>query len=300
MTANALDPGVWGVLATPFQGSAFDLCEASLAREVEHFTAAGVTGLVALGVFGEAATLDQAEQAEVAEIVSEETSVPLVFGVPGLATRVVIEQATKVIEAGSRRPVAIMVQVNTPNPVSLGKHLAAVYEATGTPLVVQDYPAVSGVRIAAETLAAVVRDAGDAVAAVKAEEPPVPPAVATLVANTDVPVFGGLGGVSLLDELACGSAGVMTGFSYPEALVATVNAYRDGGTPAARAVFARWLPLVNFEAQRGIALAVRKECLRTRGLFIESAVRPPAPGFPGALHDLLVEHLAHADTLLKD
>ncbi len=36
------------------------------------------------------------------------------------------------------------------------------------------------------------------------------------------------------------------------------------------------LPLINFEQQVGIALAVRKECLRRRGLIAEAVVRPPA------------------------
>ena len=87
------------------------------------------------------------------------------------------------------------------------------------------------------------------VAAVKAEAPPTPPAIATLTARLDVPVFGGLGGIGLLDELAAGSAGAMTGFSFPEGLLACVSAFRSGGYEAAREAFLPYLPLVNFEQQ---------------------------------------------------
>jgi 4-hydroxy-tetrahydrodipicolinate synthase len=99
--------------------------------------------------------------------------------------------------------------------------------------------------------------------------------------------------------LAVGAAGAMTGFSYPEALLATVRAFDAGGVRAARETFAPWLPLVNFEAQPGIVLAVRKECLRRRGLLRDPAVRPPAPGFPEALEPLLRDHVAAAEELLS-
>ena len=56
------------------------------------------------------------------------------------------------------------------------------------------------------------------VAAVKAEAPPTPAAIGELTQHTDMPVFGGLGGVGLIDELAMGAAGAMTGFSHPEGL----------------------------------------------------------------------------------
>jgi 4-hydroxy-tetrahydrodipicolinate synthase len=106
-----------------------------------------------------------------------------------------------------------------------------------------------------------------------------------------VPVYGGLGGVGLLDELAAGAAGAMTGFSHPEGLQAALTAWADGGFQAAREAFAPWLPLVNFEAQPGVGLALRKDVLRRRGIISEATVRPPAPKLPPALADLIDAHL---------
>ena len=107
-----------------------------------------------------------------------------------------------------------------------------------------------------------------------------------------MPTFGGLGGIGLLDELAAGSAGAMTGFSYPEGLIACLDAWRDGGYEAARQAFLPYLPLVNFEQQAKGALAIRKECLRQRGLIMESSVRPPATSMPEALVEQARRHLA--------
>jgi 4-hydroxy-tetrahydrodipicolinate synthase len=135
------------------------------------------------------------------------------------------------------------------------------------------------------------------VVAVKAEAPPTPPAIATLTARTGVPVFGGLGGVGLLDELAAGSAGAMTGFSFPEGLKACVDAWQRGGYQAALEAYLRYLPLVNFEAQARIGLAIRKEALRRRGLIAESRVRAPAPGMPESLEKQLDRHLAAVENM---
>jgi 4-hydroxy-tetrahydrodipicolinate synthase len=214
-----------------------------------------------------------------------------VVGATSLGTAPVIEEALLAAEAVGSRVAAVMVQVNSPRPAVLRAHLTNVHEATGMSVVVQDYPAISGVSIAADVLADALEDL-PFVAAVKAEAPPTPPAIATLAARLDVPVFGGLGGIGLLDELAAGSAGAMTGFSFPEGLLACVKAWNEGGFEAARAAFLPYLPLVNFEQQVRIALAVRKEALHRRALIAESAARPPAAAFPAPLSEPLDRHLA--------
>jgi 4-hydroxy-tetrahydrodipicolinate synthase len=109
-----------------------------------------------------------------------------------------------------------------------------------------------------------------------------------------------LGGLGLLDELAAGSAGAMTGFSLPEGLLACVSAFRSAGADAARAAYLPYLQLVNFEQQVKIALAVRKECLRSRGLIDDAAVRPPAAAFPEALRPQLEWHLAAVASSVVD
>jgi 4-hydroxy-tetrahydrodipicolinate synthase len=291
-----LAPGVWGVVATPFSGSTLEVDEGSLVKLVSHYESIGVAGLTVLGVFGEAAQLSSTERRDVLEAVADSVELPLVVGATSLGTAPVIEEGLLAVEAVGDRIAALMVQVNSARPDVLTPHLRAVHEATGLPIVVQDYPAISGVTVGADVLADALTGL-PFVAAVKAEAPPTPPAIATLTERLDVPVFGGLGGIGLLDELAAGSAGAMTGFSFPEGLRACVSAFQAGGYDAAREAFLPYLPLVNFEQQVRIALAVRKEALRRRGLIVEASVRPPAASFPASLSEQLDRHLTAVPSL---
>ena len=287
-----LPRGLWGVLATPFAGPDLQVDEESLRRQVQLFAGVPATGLVVLGVFGEGAALDTEEQALVVRAVAAEAGdTPLVVGLSARATAPAVEQARAAVAAVGDRPAVLMVQVNSPDPDVLTTHLRAVHEATGAGIVLQDYPVASGVRITPAQVLATLAIC-PFVVAVKSEAPPTATAIAALTAATEVPVFGGLGGVGLLDELAAGAAGAMTGFSHPEGLRAALTAWEEGGYRAAREAFAPWLPLVNFEAQPGIGLALRKEILRRRGVLADAAVRPPAPRLPANLTPLIDPHLA--------
>lgn len=299
-TSRPLDPGLWVILATPFDTGG-EVDHASLVRQVDHAFAAGAVGVVALGVFGEAASLSLPEQQQVAATVARAAAGErVVLGVSGRSTAVVVEQGTAVLRAAAGAgadpgDLALMVQVTTPDEDALVGHLDEVHRRTGAGIVVQDYPLTSGVTIPTASLVRVVRRC-PYVVAVKAEAPPTPPAIAELVAGTEVPVFGGLGGLGLVDELACGAAGAMTGFSAPEGLRATIEAHREGGFDAARAAWAPWLPLATFEAQPGVALSVRKALMHRRGVLDHPGVRLPARPMPDALHHLVEQHLATLPT----
>ncbi|WP_309073723.1 dihydrodipicolinate synthase family protein [Paenarthrobacter sp.] len=293
LSRESLPAGVWGVVATPFQGSTLDVDLDSLAELVEHYATIGATGLTVLGVFGEAAALTADERRDVLETVVECTSLPLVVGVTALATRPAIEEVLAAQEVAGSRLAAVMVQANSAKAETVIAHLDAIHRATGAKVVLQDYPLASGVSIATSTLISVVT-ACDYVIAVKAEAPPTSVAIAELSAAVGVSVFGGLGGQGLLDELMAGAAGAMTGFSYPEALIACVRAWQQDGYDAAQYELLPYLPLINFEQQAKVALAIRKECLRERGLIKDSGVRSPAAGFPENLRASMVTHLREA------
>lgn len=290
---ESLAPGVWGVVATPFQGSALDVDTDSVARLVGHYESIGATGLTVLGVFGEAAALTAAERSLVLEVVVEETQLPLVVGVTSLFTGTAVEEIRAAQAVAGDRLAAVMVQANSARPEVVIAHLDAVHQSTGAKVVLQDYPVASGVSISTEAMISVVQ-ACTFVVAVKAEAPPTSVAIAQLAAAVDISVFGGLGGQGLLDELLAGAAGAMTGFSYPEALVACVRAWQSGGYDAARDELLPYLPLINFEQQAKIALAVRKACFLERGLIKDSGVRSPGAAFPEALRPGMLAHLDEA------
>ncbi len=192
----------------------------SITRLVTLYRKAGASGVVALGVLGEAARLSSAERRLVLRTVVEAAQgLPVVAGMSATSTAPAIEEAGYAAEAGAR---AVMVLVNGSGPRRLAEHLTRVSASCGLGIVLQDHPTSTGITITPTALAQASQAAG-VVVAVKAEAPPTAPTVAALTKEVDVPVFGGLGGVGLLDELLAGSAGAMTGFAVPEALVATVE-----------------------------------------------------------------------------
>jgi 4-hydroxy-tetrahydrodipicolinate synthase len=60
-----------------------------------------------------------------------------------------------------------------------------------------------------------------------------------------------------------------------------------------------YLPLINFEQQARVALAIRKECLRERGWIRDAGVRAPSGVFPEHLRHAMEVHLREADVALK-
>lgn len=287
---DVIADGLWGVLATPFDDH-LDIDLESLRNEVASFAEDGCGGLVALGVFGEAASLRPDEADAVAQTVAAATDLPYVLGLSERDPDAVVAQAQQLLGAVSRPPVALMAQIGDADPAVSAEAMRRLYDGTGIGVLVQDYPVVSGIRVTDEHVVELVRACPFAVG-VKSETPPTSVAIAHLAPRLDVPVFGGLGGVGLLDELAAGSAGAMTGFSHPAALAAVLRAHRDGGFRAAREVWAPWLPLANFEGQLRVGLAIRKELLRRRGVIACARVRPPATPLPASLIPLLEQHLS--------
>jgi 4-hydroxy-tetrahydrodipicolinate synthase len=81
--------------------------------------------------------------------------------------------------------------------------------------------------------------------------------------------------VFLLEELLAGATGAMTGFAFPEILVQIVTLFRRGRIEEAADVFYRTVPLMRFEFQEGIGMAIRKEVLHRRGALASPVTRAP-------------------------
>jgi len=254
--------GVFSVLPTPFDAEG-RVDVASLRKVVDLFLAAGVDGLTALGVTSEVARLDERERALVLETVIEQVHgrVPVVAGTTADGLIACLELSRQAEAAG-----AAAIMVSPPRLPKLGSeavlaHYRALAEGVGLEIVVQDYPPVSGFTMEAALLARIAREVPPA-RTIKLEDPPTPFKVE-------------LGGVFLLEELMAGAAGAMTGFAYPEMLVAVVSEFRAGRLARAADLFYRYVPLMRFEFQEGLGMAIRKEVLRRRGALAHAGVRAP-------------------------
>ena len=78
-------------------------------------------------------------------------------------------------------------------------------------------------------------------------------------------------------RLQRGADGAMTGFAWPDMLVRVWELHAAGDIDGAEDLFDAYLPLVRYEQQIGIGLAIRKEILRRRGVLSTTVTRAPGP-----------------------
>jgi 4-hydroxy-tetrahydrodipicolinate synthase len=270
--------GVYSVLPTPFRAGG-DIDLESLARVVDLAVAAGVKGVTALGVTGEVARLAEQERWTVLEAVVKQVAgrAQVIAGTSADGVRTCIDYSRRARSIGATAVMVSPPRMPKINPESVLSHYKALAEAVDLPIVVQDYPPVTGFAMDAGLLARIAREV-PAARAIKLEDAPTPFKTARILAaagETKVAVLGGLGGVFLLEELLAGAAGVMTGFAYPEVLVKVVSLYRAGDLDQAADVFYRFVPLMRFEFQEGIGMAIRKEIYRRRGVITDASTRSP-------------------------
>ena len=275
--------GLYPVLVTPFD-AAGAVDERSLRRVVRFALERGATGLTALGVMGEAAFLDEDERARVLAVVLDEVAgaVPVVTGVSAPDTEVAAARAAAAQAGGAGAAMVLL----PPDLARAVAHVGAVAAAApGLAIVVQDYPGAGHPPAPVELLAELA-GAVDAVVAVKEEDVPTAARTAALVALApQVAVLGGLGGLWLNWELRAGSAGVMTGFAFPDLLARILAAAAAGDLEEADRLHALALPALVWEFQPGIELHHRKAVLAARGVIATPRTRTPAPVPPAAARD---------------
>jgi 4-hydroxy-tetrahydrodipicolinate synthase len=124
-------------------------------------------------------------------------------------------------------------------------------------------------------------------------------AEAARVGRRRVSVLVGNNALYYPQELARGADGAMTGFSYPEMLVEVYERFVTGDLDGAEDVFDVYLPLLRYEAQPGIGLAVRKELLARRGALASPTVRAPGPALSTDDHRELDRLIARLERRLK-
>jgi 4-hydroxy-tetrahydrodipicolinate synthase len=268
--------GIYAILPTPFaDDGAIDF--AGLDRLVDFEIAAGVHGLTILGILGEAHKLAEDERKRVVDAIVRRAGgrVPVVVGTSAPATDLAIRYSRQAQDLGAT---ALMVAppTNLRSLDAVREYYRRVHDATSLPIVVQDEPVFSGVVMPAAFLASLT-DALPRARAIKLEEVPTPVKASQVLAAAREPValYGGMGGVYFYEELLRGAVGTMTGFAFPEVLVAIHAAFATGDRATARSIFFHYLPLIRYEGQPVIGLSLRKEIFRRRGLIASAALRHP-------------------------
>jgi 4-hydroxy-tetrahydrodipicolinate synthase len=278
---NVEASGVYVIAATPFTDTG-GLDAASLDRLVEFYLGCGVTGVTVLGIMGEAPKLTHDESIALTRQVVRRAKLPVVVGVsaPGFAAMAQLTAA--VMDVG-----AAGVMIAPPASAKTDDQIVAYYanaaEAIGhdVPFAIQDYPYASGVVMAPGVIRRIV--AGNASCVMlKHEDWPGLDKITALRGFTaggsmrPISILTGNGGLFLPHEIERGADGAMTGYAFPEMLVELHRLLVGGKRAAAHDVFDAHLPLLRYEQQPGLGLAVRKYVLKKRGVIASDAQRKPA------------------------
>lgn len=304
MPLDASARGVYPIAPTPFHPDGridFD----SIDRLTEFYLGCGATGLTVLGVMGEAPKLDHAEGLAVAtRFIRRAGNLPVIVGVsaPGFAAMAGLARAG--MEAG-----AAGVMIAPPNTLRTDDQIATYYrqaaEAIGpdVPFVIQDYPLNFSVVMTPGVIRRIVHENANCVM-LKHEDWPGLEKISRLRAfEADgamrrISILCGNGGLFLDFECERGADGAMTGYAFPDMLVDVVRLAQAGERDRAHDLFDAHLPLLRYEQQPGVGLAIRKYVMARRGLIASDAQRKPAGGMSATARaevEYLLARLARHD-----
>ena len=294
--------GVYIIAVTPFdKRGALDLD--STDRLIDFYVGSGADGLTILGMMGEAPKLAHEEAVTFAQrVISRAGKLPVVVGVsaPGLASLAALTKA--VMDRG-----AASVMIAPPGGLkgddAIVTYFETCAEAIGkVPFALQDFPQANGLFIPVSVIERVAATCPTCVM-LKHEDWPGLDKITALRGREKkhgmrrLSILSGNCGIFLPFELARGADGAMTGYAFPEMLVDVYTLMAAGRCSEAHDLFDAHLPLVRYEQQPGVGLAVRKYVLWRRGVLKSDAQRKPGPRVSretAAEIDFMLERLERA------
>jgi 4-hydroxy-tetrahydrodipicolinate synthase len=295
--------GVYAIAVTPFlPDGAVDT--ASVDRMTDFYLSCGVDGLTILGIMGEAPKLDPAEALALSAQVVRRANVPVIVGVSAPGFAAMRSLARGVMDAG-----AAGVMIAPPPALRTDDQIVGYYAqavaAIGpdVPFVIQDYPLLLTVVMTPKVIRQIVMDHPSCVMLKHEDWPGLEKISALRAFQRDgslrpLSILTGNGALFLDFELERGADGAMTGYAFPDMLVDMVKLARQGDRDAAHDVFDAHLPLIRYEQQQSIGLAVRKYVLQKRGAIAHDTQRTPATSLSPTARaevDYLLSRLARHD-----
>src|ERR1700736_4822649 len=309
MSSNETAKGVYVIASTPFHpNGAID--DFSLDRMTNFFLECAVAGITVLGQMGEAPKLDHPEAIAIASRVITRAKIPVIVGVSAPGFAAMRSLSREVMEAG-----AVGVMIAPPVSLRTDDQIVAYYrqaaEAIGpdVPFVIQDYPLTFSVVMTPAVIRRIVTE-NPSCTMLKHEDWPGLDKISALRSYEregsmrHISIFCGNGGIFLDFEVERGADGAMTGYCFPDMLVDLVRHAAAGEREAAHDLFDAHLPLIRYEQQPNIGLAVRKYVLMSRGVIASETQRRPAVTLSKTAReeiDYLLRRLARHDerALLK-
>ena len=303
MTFGPSSAGVYAIAATPFHTNGA-LDPVSLDRLTDFYQECGCAGLTILGIMGEAPKLEPAESLAIVRQVVGRSRVPVVVGVSAPGFTAMRSLARDSMEAGAAG-VMIAPTPSLRTDEQIISYFGQAVEAIGedVPFVLQDYPLALSVVMSVSVVARIMSDHASCMM-LKHEDWPGLDKISKLRAMQadgslkPFSILCGNGGLFLDFEPERGADGAMTGYAFPDMLVELIDLHRAGRRDDAHDLFDAHLPLIRYEQQQGVGLAVRKYVLWRRGIITSDAQRKPGPSLNARARaevDYLLGRLAKRD-----
>ncbi len=299
--------GVYVIAPTPFHPDG-RIDDASVDRMTDFFIEAGADGMTVLGQLGEAPKMTHDEAVAIVRRVVARTRFAIIVGVsaPGFAAMRALTQ--DVMAAG-----AAGVMIAPPNTLrtddAIVQYYAQASAAIGAdvPFVIQDYPLTFSVQMTPAVIRRIVA-ANEACVMLKHEDWPGLEKISQLRAweregsLRHIAILTGNNALFLDFEVERGADGANTGYCFPDMLVDVVRLSAAGRRDEAHDLFDAHLPLIRYEQQPGVGLAVRKYVMMRRGIIASDSLRSPATALTPAARsevEYLLARLAGKDTRAK-
>ena len=270
--------GVVPIPVTTFEGDGtLDL--GGLRSQVEFCLGHGADGILYPGVVSEFYTLTDEERRAAVETVVDAVGgrAPVAVGVTGASTESAVAFTRHAAELDVDAVMTMVPYVQHffgPSAQFVGEHTRRVAEV-GVPVIMQN--ARVGFPLGAQALAEVVA-AVPGVRYVKEESNPPTHGISAVVkalGDSIEGVFGGIGGVYLVNELERGAIGTMPSPAFVDRVVGAYRTWTAHGADAAQEEIESMGSLFTREVLYNVAF--HKEVLRRRGVIAGASVRIASP-----------------------
>jgi 2-keto-3-deoxy-L-arabinonate dehydratase len=271
-------------------------------RCIDFMIDAGSHGICILANFSEQFVLTDAERETVMHAVLEHVAgrVPVIVTTTHFSSAICAARSRQAEQAG-----AAMVMVMPPyhgatfrvSEKGIVEFFKILNGAISIPIMIQDAP-VAGTPLSVDLLARLAKEFEN-IRYFKIEVPMAAAKLRGLIEAGGKAIEGPWDGeeaITLMADLDAGATGAMTGGGYPDGIRKIIDPYFAGRRDEAKAAYARWLPLINYE-NRQCGLAAAKVLMREGGVIRSEAVRHPLPALHPATRAGLIELARDLDAL---
>ena len=269
--------GVFPILSTPFDEQG-NINFQDLTRQVDWNLEMGVHG-IGIAMASEIFKLSEYERDQVLSTVVKDVKdrIPVVMNTGAEGTFLSIQYSKKAENLGAN---ALMIRP----PVLMGVHplevknfFIQIAKEVNIPIFMQDQPDAQ----ISPQMAISLSQEHENLCYVKCETPPTVPRVKETIdllpSNSQLVVFGGAGGMFMLEEMKVGSVGTMPNGSMSDVLVEIWNLWNQGDQINAEKKFSENANLLRLSMQSlGIANWLNKYILVKKGVINSSFPRSPS------------------------